>query len=128
MINGYWPLLLQLLFGLIFVGSILLLAHIIRPKLKKASDFRPDTFECGVPYFGDAQGLFNVKFYMIAVLFIVFDIEIIFLLPWAVTFKYFKSIGLGTFILTEMFVFLSILVLGYVYIIRKGGLDWENLD
>ena len=96
--------------------------------MKKTAEFRPDTFECGVPHFGDAKGLFNVKFYMVAVLFILFDIETIFLFPWAITFQNFKSIGLSGFILLEMFVFLLILILGYFYILKKGGLDWESPD
>ena len=128
MVQGYWPLLFQLAFGFGFVALILVIAHVIRPKLKKKSDSKPDTFECGVAHFQDAKGLFNVKFYMIAVLFILFDVEAIFLFPWAVAFKSFKSIDLGGFIVAEMFVFLAILVLGYIYILKKGGLDWESPD
>ena len=128
MVNDHWPLLFQLGFGLGFAGLVLFLAHLIRPKLKKTSDANPDTFECGVPYFGDAKGIFNVKFYMVAVLFILFDIEAVFLFPWAVAFQSFKSIGLGGFILAEMFVFLTVLLIGYIYVLRKGGLNWESPD
>ncbi len=128
MTQSYWPLLFQLAFGFSFAALVLVLAHAIRPKLKKTSESKPDTFECGVAYFQDAKGLFNVKFYMVAVLFILFDVESIFLFPWAVAFKSFKSINLGAFVLAEMFVFLSILVLGYIYIIRKGGLNWESSE
>ena len=126
MIEGYWPLLLQMAVGLGFAGLVLTLAHIIKPKLRKRAESRPDTFECGVPHVGDAKGIFNVKFYMVAVLFIIFDIEAIFLFPWAVGFSSFKEIGLATFVLIEMFVFLLVFILGYFYILRKGGLDWEN--
>ena len=125
MVEGYWPLILQMAFGFGFAAVVLTLAHLIRPKLRKKSDANPDTFECGVPYVGDAKGIFNVKFYMVAVLFIIFDIEAVFLFPWAVGFSSFKSIGLGTFILLEMFVFLLVLILGYLYVLKKGGLDWE---
>ena len=121
-----WPLLIQFLFGFGFAALILTLAHIIKPKLKKPSDSHPDTFECGVPYINDAKGVFHVRFYMVAVLFIVFDVEAIFLYPWAITFKAFKSIGLGNFIFFEMIAFLLILLLGYFYILKKGGLDWES--
>ena len=126
MTNSFWPLLVQLLFGIGFAGLILGLAHWISPQLKKKSNQRPDTFECGVPYVGDAKGVFNVKFYMVAVLFVLFDIEAVFLFPWAVSFKTFKEIGMGGFILLEMFLFLAILLIGYFYILRKGGLDWEE--
>ena len=126
MINGYWPLILQIAFGLGFALLVLTLAHAIKPKLRKRAESNPDTFECGVPYAGDAKGIFNVKFYMVAVLFIIFDIEAIFLFPWAVGFSSFKQIGLSTFILIEMLVFLLVLILGYFYILKKGGLDWES--
>ena len=128
MIEGYWPLILQFAFGVGFAFLVITLAHIIRPRLRKKAEFNPDTFECGVPYVGDAKGIFNVKFYMVAVLFIIFDIEAVFLFPWAVSFSFFKQMGLATFILVEMFVFLLILILGYFYILKKGGLDWENPD
>ncbi len=126
MITDFWPIIIHALFGIAFSVFILSLAHLIRPKLRE-SDSRPDTFECGIPYLGDAKGMVNVKFYMIAVLFILFDIEAIFLFPWAVAFKNLKAVGIGGFALLEMFLFLSVLLLGYLYILRKGGLDWEDL-
>lgn len=126
MITDFWPILVQFLFALGFAIFVLGLAHLIKPKLKKASEFNPDTFECGISPTGDARGLFHIKFYMVAVLFIIFDIEAIFLFPWAVTFLQFKSLGAGGFILIEMFIFLFILILGYFYIIKKGGLSWDN--
>ena len=121
-----WPLLIQFLFGFGFAALILTLGYIIKPKLRKPSNSHPDTFECGVPAINDAKGLFHVKFYMVAVLFIVFDVEAVFLYPWAVTFKVLKSLGLGSFIFFEMITFLVILLLGYFYILKKGGLDWES--
>ncbi|MCS6984897.1 MAG: NADH-quinone oxidoreductase subunit A [Leptospiraceae bacterium] len=128
MIQEYWPLLFQLLFGLGFAGLILSLAHIIRPKTFSKADPHPDTFECGIPYVGDARGTFNVKFYIVAMVFIIFDVEAVFLFPWAVSFRPFQEIGAGLFILAEMFLFLLILLIGYFYIIRKGALDWEDPD
>ncbi len=128
MTSSFWPILVQLGFGVGFAGLILVLSHVISPKLRKKSDARPDTFECGVPYIGDAKGIFNVKFYIIAVLFIVFDIEAIFMFPWAVSFLSFKKVGLGGFILLEMFLFLLVLLVGYFYILKKKGLIWEDMD
>lgn len=128
MSNSLWPVLLQFMFAAGFAGMVLLLAHKIKPRMKKPADEHPDTFECGIPYEGDARGLFNVKFYLVAVLFILFDIEAVFLFPWAVSFLRFKTAGAGLFILLEMFVFLFILVVAYFYIVKKGALQWEDPD
>lgn len=78
------------------------------------------TYECGVEPIGDARGRFSVKFYLIAILFIIFDIEVVFLYPWAVIYK-----KLGLFGLVEMGIFILILLAGYFYIIKKGALKWE---
>ncbi|MDH5720803.1 MAG: NADH-quinone oxidoreductase subunit A [Spirochaetia bacterium] len=126
MITEIWPIIIQFLFGLGFAALILTAAHIIRPKRRKPADSHPETFECGIPFSGDARGMFNIQFYIVAMLFILFDIEAVFLYPWAVSFLKFKAIGSAGFVLVEMFVFLIILLLGYFYIIRKGALDWED--
>lgn len=128
MITSYWPILVQFLFGAGFAALILTLAHVIKPKTAKKADPHPDTFECGIPYVGDARGSFHVKFYLVAMIFIIFDVEAVFLFPWAVSFLNFKEMGAGLFILAEMFIFLLILLIGYFYIIRKGALDWEEPD
>jgi NADH-quinone oxidoreductase subunit A len=86
-----------------------------RPNVRKASPY-----ESGITPIGVAQRRLPVKFYLIAVLFILFDIEIIFLLPWAVTFR-----QLGLFGLVEVFIFVAILVIGFVWIWKKGALEWE---
>ncbi|MCI0399072.1 MAG: NADH-quinone oxidoreductase subunit A [Chloroflexi bacterium] len=86
-----------------------------RPSLRKATPY-----ESGITPIGEAQRRLPVRFYLIAVLFILFDIEIIFLLPWAVTFR-----QLGFFGLAEVLVFIVILVIGYVWIWKKGALEWE---
>lgn len=85
------------------------------PNVRKASPY-----ESGITPIGVAQRRLPVKFYLIAVLFILFDIEIIFLLPWAVTFR-----QLGLFGLVEVFIFVAILVIGFVWIWKKGALEWE---
>ena len=81
------------------------------------------TYECGNAPIGDARGRFPIKFYLIAILFIVFDIEVVFLYPWAVVYK-----KLALFGLVEMGVFLLILLAGYFYIIKKGALKWEERE
>lgn len=121
-----WPAIIQLLFGAGFAGLILLLAHKIRPRSTKPAEPHPDTFECGIPYADDARGLFNVKFYLVAMIFIVFDVEAIFLMPWAVSFRSFKDAGFGLVMLVELVIFLLVLFIGYYYIVRKGALNWED--
>lgn len=121
--DSFAPILLQLVIAVGFSGLIIALAFFINPK--KRSKKEKDTFECGVEYYGDARGLFNVKFYLVAVLFILFDIEAVFLYPWAVNFQIFQKAGLGLFLLLEMFLFLLVLVVGLYYVKKKGALEWE---
>nr|WP_282970460.1 NADH-quinone oxidoreductase subunit A [Leptospira santarosai] len=116
------PLLIQFLFGVGFSALILTLAILIGPKKKSKPQ---DAFECGVRYYGDARGLFNIKFYLVAVLFILFDIEAVFLFPYAVNLIGFKDAGIGFFLIFEMFVFVLTLVVGLYYIWKKGALEWD---
>jgi NADH-quinone oxidoreductase subunit A len=116
------PILLQLLLGVGFSVAIVGLAFLLNPKKKSKPQ---DTFECGVEYYGDARNLFNIKFYRVAVLFIVFDIEAVFLFPWAVNLLGFKEAGLGMFLFLSMFVFLFILTVGLIYEWKKGALEWD---
>ncbi len=120
--DSFAPILLQLLLGVGFSALVLGLAFLLNPKKKSKPQ---DTFECGVTYYGDARGLFNIKFYLVAVLFILFDIEAVFLYPWAVNLLNFKEAGLGGFFLIEMFFFILILVVGLYYIWKKGALEWD---
>lgn len=116
------PVLIQLIFGLGFAVLILSLALLISPKKRSKPH---DTFECGVTYYGDARGIVNIKFYLVAVLFILFDIEAVFLYPWAVNLFKFKQAGMGGFIMVEMLLFILILVVGLYYIWKKGALEWD---
>jgi len=104
--------------GLFTVGVIWLAAFLsnLRPRLAKRS-----TYECGVQPVGDARERVEVRFYLVAMLFIIFDIEATFLVPWAVVFR-----ELGVFGLAEMFVFIGMLVLGYIYIWRRGAFEWTR--
>ena len=82
-------------------------------------------YESGVQPVGDTRQRFSIRFDLIAMLFIIFDIEVIFLYPWALVFKKFIRDGMGGFILIEMLVFLGILLVGYIYAWKKGGLSWD---
>ena len=87
---------------------------------RKPTAIKNEAFECGNPATGPAWGRFSVKFYLTAILFIVFDIEVVFLYPWAILYR-----RLGTFGFVEMFVFVAILTLGLAYVWRKGALEWD---
>jgi NADH-quinone oxidoreductase subunit A len=108
----------------IFIGIVaialpvtLLAAKLVRPDNPNKIKLMP--YECGVDPVGSARGRYTIRFFMVAILFVIFDVETIFLFPWAVQFK-----ALGRFGLLEMFIFLGILIVGYVWIWRKGALEW----
>ena len=120
MLQSYIPILLLLVFVvanaiLIIVASTLLSNY--RPTAVKAA-----AYESGMPVLGDARERFSVKFYLVAMLFIVFDIETVFMIPWAVAFAQIRE--LGGVLLLEMLTFVVILGVGYVYIWKRGALEW----
>jgi NADH-quinone oxidoreductase subunit A len=115
------PVLLLALFGVLFAAFIMIVAHALGPK--KKDPIKEIPYESGIDPVGDARFRFNIKFYLIAMLFIVFDIEVVFLYPWAVVYK--ELLTLGNFILYEMAAFISLLLVGYFYLLKKGAFDWE---
>jgi NADH-quinone oxidoreductase subunit A len=114
----YLPIALMFIVAIGFVITTMLATHLLGPKRKSA--VKMETFECGIEPQGNSRQPFSVKYFLIAILFVLFDVEVIFLYPWAVNFK---EMGLQGFI--EMIVFLGFLVMGFIYIIRKGALKWE---
>ena len=104
---------------LLAVGMILLSALVGRAK-PGAPSSKLYPYECGMPMDGSARQRFSVRFYVVAMLFILFDLEAAFLYPWAVVYR-----RLGMFALVEMFVFIAILMVGYAYAWRKGGFNWS---
>ncbi len=82
-------------------------------------------YECGMPVVGDARQRFSVKFYLVAVLFILFDLEAVFLVPWALVFRRHAAAGAGWFLLGEMLVFTGVILVGWLYLVRRGALDWD---
>lgn len=115
----YLPLAIVLLLAGVLAVVIVGLASILGPR--KASAVKSETFECGSETIGSARQRFAVKFYVVALLFIVFDVEAVFLYPWAVNFR-----ALGWFGYTEMIVFAATLVVGLIYVWKKGALNWES--
>lgn len=117
-----------LAFGLMLAVALILglalpvLAQVLGPSRPQQKKLMP--YESGMDPVGSARERFSVKFYLIAMLFIVFDIEIVFMYPWAVQFKELAK-ELGAFPLIEMFTFVVILFVGYIYLYKKGGFDWD---
>lgn len=115
--QNYVPIFIFIVLIAVAIPLPLLLAKLVRPENPTKEKLMP--YECGIDPVDDARGRYTVRFYIVAILFVVFDVETIFLFPWAVKFK-----ALGLFGLIEMLVFLFILVVGYIWIWKKGALEW----
>lgn len=116
--QDYLPVILQFLIAAGFVGVALGAAAWAGPK--RSGKHKDESFECGIEQTGNARAPFSVKYFLIAILFVIFDVEIIFLYPWAVNFK-----ALGLFGFVEMLVFIGFVLAGFFYVIKKGALKWE---
>ena len=114
----YWPILVFLVVGIAFSANLLSLGRLFGAS--KPDQAKCSTYECGFEPFGDARMPFDVRFYLVALLFVVFDVETAFLFPWAVSLR---SIGTSGFL--AMMLFLSILVIGFIYEWRRGALNWQ---
>jgi len=114
----FLPIVLMFLVALGFVVTTMVATHLLGPKRK--SKIKLDTFECGIESQGNARIPVSVKYFLVAILFVLFDVEVIFMYPWAVNFR-----ALGTLGFIEMLLFMSFLLLGFFYIIKKGALKWE---
>ncbi|HET7656592.1 MAG TPA: NADH-quinone oxidoreductase subunit A [Luteimonas sp.] len=118
MLAEYLPTLLFLIVATGIGVALIIVGNILGPKRPTAEKLSP--YECGFPAFEDARMRFDVRYYLVAIIFIVFDLEIAFVFPWALVFR-----ELGVFALVEMSVFLALLVAGFVYVWKKGALEWE---
>lgn len=114
----FLPIALMFLVAMGFVVAVLVITHKLGPQRK--SKIKEDTFECGIEVQGNARIPFSIKYFLIAILFVLFDVEVIFMYPWAVNFK---ELGLLGFV--EMLTFVAFLLVGFYYIIKKGALKWE---
>jgi NADH-quinone oxidoreductase subunit A len=119
MLTEFGRVLIFLIVGFIFVALGLVTAWLLRPNRPYPSKLT--TYECGETPIGDTRIRFNIRFYVIALIFLLFDVEVVFLFPWATVYK-----DLGWFAFIEMLVFLAILFVGYAYVWRKGDLDWDK--
>ena len=120
----YFPIFLQVVVAIGFAASALIIS-VVLGKSAKTNKAKDSAYECGMPAEGPSQPRFSVKFYLVAMLFILFDIEIVFSYPWAVVFREFIDQG-DTTIFWSMLSFVGILTVGYVYAIMKGALDWKR--
>jgi len=121
MLSSYLPILILFAVAAVVVGAAVGLGTLFGPR--RPTPRKQSTYESGMTPIGPAQRRFPIKFYLVAVLFILFDVEIIFLFPWAVLLRD-AGVG-GWFLLGEMLVFVIILLVGYVYAWKKGALTWE---
>lgn len=119
MIENYIPIGIMMVLGIAFAVVMSKASEWLGPK--NANDQKLSTYESGMEPIRSARERISVKFYLIAMLFILFDIEVVFLYPWAVNFK-----ALGTFGFIEMVIFIAILLAGYAYVWKKGALDWSD--
>ena len=123
MIRDYFPILLQAGVAGGFAASALIIS-VLLGKVGKRSAIKDSAYECGMLPIGATQPRFSVKFYLVAMLFILFDIEIVFMYPWALVFN--DMIKQGMTIFWSMLSFVVILTVGYVYALKKGALNWKN--
>jgi NADH-quinone oxidoreductase subunit A len=119
--NAYWflPVGLQLLFAILFVGLMMALTHYLGPS-RKTSD-KLTNFESGIASVGNARQPMAIKYFLVAILFVLFDVEVIFFYPYAVNFK-----GLGWDGFLAVLMFVAFFLCGFIYIIKKGALKWED--
>jgi NADH-quinone oxidoreductase subunit A len=118
MLEHYFPILLFIIVGLVIGGVLLGLGRLVAPDRPDPEKLSP--YECGFEAFEDARMKFDVRYYLVAILFILFDLEIAFLFPWAVVLP-----DIGFFGFAAMMLFLAILVVGFIYEWKKGALEWE---
>ncbi|MFK7973842.1 MAG: NADH-quinone oxidoreductase subunit A [Rickettsiaceae bacterium] len=117
-LTQYFPIVI--FFG---IAAVLSLVVVLLPKIlatEKPNKDKLSSYECGFDAFGDARGKFDIRFYLVAILFIIFDLEVAFLIPWAINLK-----AIGAFGFWSMMVFLLVLTVGFIYEWKKGALEWE---
>ena len=118
----YLPILLMFIVAAGFAVGNVLLSQFVGQRKRTKTKLMP--YECGKDPVGSARERFSVKFYLIAMIFILFDIEVIFLIPWAVVFRTLVAQGLRWFVYVEMMLFIGLLLVGYIYVVKKGAFDW----
>lgn len=122
--EDFLPVVLQVIVAMGFVVIVMLLTHIIGGKRKRIRSIRKEeNFECGIEIKGNARFPFSVKYFLIAILFVLFDVEVVFFYPWAVNFSTLSWSGFF-----EMILFIAFFLVGFYYIVKKGALEWSKPD
>ena len=120
--EDFLPVLLQIIVALGFVVLVMVLTHIIGGKRKRIRSIRKEeNFECGIEVKGNARFPFSVKYFLIAILFVLFDVEVVFFYPWALNFTALSWAGFF-----EMLLFIAFFLVGFYYIVKKGALEWSK--
>ena len=114
----YFPIVIMFIVAAGFIGGTMVITHLIGPK--RNSKIKGEAFECGIEQDGNARIPFSIKYFLVAILFVLFDVEVIFMYPWAVNFR---ALGMTGFI--EMLSFIGFLLVGFYYVIKRGALKWE---
>lgn len=117
--SGYMPIILQSLVALGFVALVLLVVPLLGPRRRGGK--KDENFECGIESEGNARIPVSIKYFMTAILFVLFDVEVIFFYPYAVNFR---EMGIQGFL--AVLIFIAVFLLGFVYVLRRGALDWEK--
>ena len=125
MLEEYIPVLLQIAIAAGFAAVALILSVALGKSARSNRD-KDSAYECGMLPVGDPQPRFSVKFYLVAMLFVLFDIEVVFMYPWAVTFLDFLAKGMASTVFWSMAGFVGILLVAYLYALKKGALDWKS--
>jgi NADH-quinone oxidoreductase subunit A len=124
----YLPIIFTVLVAAGFVGTTLFVTHRLGPRRK--TNKKLETFECGIEVQGNARIPFSIKYFLVAILFVLFDVEVIFMYPWAVNFRDPDGAGpkhgLGILGFIEMISFMAVFLIGFYYVLRKGALKWED--
>jgi NADH-quinone oxidoreductase subunit A len=123
MIGEYLPVLLQIVVAILFAAGALV-TSVLLGKSGRRTPTKDMAYECGMIPQGEAQPRFSVKFYLVAMLFILFDVEIVFMYPWAVVYR--EAVVHSKAILWSMLTFVSVLMVGYAYALKQGALDWRK--
>lgn len=121
LLTGYLPVLFMFALALTFVLMTMVVTHKLGPL--RRTKVKLESFECGIESKGNARMPLHIRYFLVAILFVLFDVEVIFMYPWAVNFKEMGVVGF-----VEMMVFISLLLVGFLYAVRKGALKWGNRD
>ena len=121
---SYTAVVAMIIVGLVLVGALLLINKILGQRPTEHTRKKDDTYECGVDYVGTGHQQFSVRYYLVALVFLLFDVEIVFMYPWTLAYKAYLPVS-GGFIIWEVVLFALILLGGYIYLRLRGAFDWD---